>query len=267
MNSRARRVRRKVGGFLLEIWLPILAFGAWWYATEDSTSFYYPPFRDILTITKDTWIGDRFFDDLVPSLINLVAGFFLAAVIGIGLGLVLGMSALLRRASAPTVDFLRSIPPPALISVMIILLGFERTMKVSAITFAAVFPVLLNTIDGVRGVDQQQLDMANSYRVSRFERITRIVLPGASPQIFAGLRISLAVAVAVMVFSEMFAGTDGLGFFIIFSQQTYQIPEMYSGIIVIGLIGYTVNLLFVLAERRILRWHRGWRSAGTKGEG
>ena len=187
-------------------------------------------------------------------------------VIGIGLGLVLGLSPLLRRATAPTIDFLRSIPPPALISVMIILLGFERTMKVSAIAFASTFPVLHNTIDGVRGVEPTQLDMARAYRLPHRERILRIVLPGASPQIFAGLRVSLAVAVAVMVFSEMFAGTDGLGFFIIFSQQTYQIPEMYSGIIVIGLIGYAVNLLFVLCERRVLRWHRGWRAAGTKGD-
>lgn len=259
-------MKRKVLGVLVEVWLPIVAFAAWWFATADSTNFYYPPLEEILDVTRDTWLGERFFDDLVPSLVNLVLGFALAGLVGISLGLLLGLSPLLRRATAPTIDFLRSIPPPALISVLIILLGFERTMKVSAIALASLFPVLLNTIDGVRGVDPQQLDMAKAYRINTVDRITKIVLPGASPQIFAGLRVSLAVAVAVMVFSEMFAGTDGLGFFIIFSQQTYQIPEMYSGIIVIGLIGYTVNLLFALAERRILRWHRGWRSAGTKGE-
>jgi ABC-type nitrate/sulfonate/bicarbonate transport system permease component len=260
-------VSRRVRALLLEIWFPIAAFVLWWQWSANSTSFYYPPLRDILEVTRDTWVGDRFFEDLVPSMRNFVVGFFLAAVIGVVLGVILGISPLLRKASAPTVDFLRSIPPPALISVLIVLLGFETTMKVSAITFASTFPVLLNTIDGVRAVDAQQLDMASAYRLRFRDRIFRIVLPGASPQIFAGLRVALAVAIAVMVFSEMFAGTDGLGFFIIFAQQTYRIPDMYSGIIVIGLLGYAANLVFMIAERRVLRWHHGWRSAGsTTGE-
>lgn len=254
-----RTVRRRIGRFLLEAWLPVLLFVAWWVATDGSTSFYYPPLQDILEIVRDEWLGERFFDDLVPSLTNFVIGYAIAGVVGISLGLVLGLSPLLRRATAPTVDFLRSVPPPALISVMIILLGFEDSMKITAIAFASLFPVLLNTIDGVRGVDPVQLDMASAYRLRLSDRIFKVVLPAASPQIFAGLRISLAIAIAVMVFSEMFAGTEGLGFFIKFAQETYQIPQMYSGIIVIGLLGYLTNLLFVLVERRVLRWYRGWK--------
>ncbi len=258
-----KTARRRIGRFLLEAWLPVLAFVAWWVATDDSTSFYYPPLRDILQVTKDEWLGDRFFDDLLPSLTNFAMGYAIAGAVGISLGLLLGLSPLLRRATAPTIDFLRSIPPPALISVMIILLGFEDTMKVTAIAFASLFPVLLNTIDGVRSVDPVQLDMARAYRLRLRDRIFKVVLPAASPQIFAGLRISLAIAVAVMVFSEMFAGAEGLGYFIKFAQETYQIPQMYSGIIVIGLLGYLTNLLFVLAERRILRWYRGWKRAAS----
>jgi ABC-type nitrate/sulfonate/bicarbonate transport system permease component len=139
--------------------------------------------------------------------------------------------------------------------VFIIILGFGVSMKLSVIAFAALFPVLLNTIDGVRGVNQVQLDVATSYGLSRTDRIFRIVLPAASPQIFAGLRISLAVALAVLVFAEMLAGTSGLGFFIFTAQETYQIPEMWSGIVVLGLIGYLVNLAFVFTEGRVMRWH------------
>lgn len=263
-----RNVARRLGLILLDLWLPVALFAAWWFGTRNSTSFYYPPLQTILRVTRDEWLGDRFFGDLVPSLLNFLAGYGIASVLGIALGLALGLSPLLRRATAPTIDFLRSVPPPALISVMIILLGFQDTMKITSIAFASLFPVLLNTIDGVRAVDPVQMDMAAAYRLTLSQRVLKVVLPSASPQIFAGLRISLAVAVAVMVFSEMFAGTEGLGYFIKFAQETYQIPDMYSGIIVIGLLGYLTNLLFVLAERRALRWYRGWkRSNSTNGGG
>jgi sulfonate transport system permease protein len=188
-------------------------------------------------------------------------------VLGVVLGVTLGLWSIGRQATAPTIDFFRSIPAPALISIFIIIMGFGVSMKLSVIAFAALFPVLLNTIDGVRGVNQVQLDVATSYRLSTTDRIFRIILPAASPQIFAGLRISLAVALAVLVFSEMLAGTDGLGFFILYSQETYQIPAMWSGIILLGLLGYLVNVIFVLLERRVLAWHRGWRATARAGKG
>jgi sulfonate transport system permease protein len=112
-----------------------------------------------------------------------------------------------------------------------------------------------------------QTDMATAYKLRARDRIFRVVLPSASPQIFAGLRVSLAVALAVLVFSEMLAGTEGLGFFILYSQETYQIPAMWSGIIMLGLLGYAVNIIFVLMERRIMGWHRGWRATARDAGG
>ena len=97
--------------------------------------------------------------------------------------------------------------------------------------------------------------------LSRSQRVRKVILPAATPQIFAGLRVSLAVALLVMAFGEMFAGADGLGYFIVFAQETYAIPDMWSGIIMLGLVGYAVNLVFLMIERRVLRWHRGWRAS------
>jgi ABC-type nitrate/sulfonate/bicarbonate transport system permease component len=251
---------RRAGNIALEVWLPVAILVAWWAATRDGGSAFFPPLGDIWTAFKDNWLFSRFTSDLIPSVLLFLEGLAIASVLGIALGLWLGTWQLGRRATAPTIDFLRSIPAPALISVMIILLGFQQSMKVASIAFAALFPVLLNTIDGVRGVNQTQLDVATAYQLRPRDRILRIVLPAASPQIFAGLRVSLAVALAVLVFSEMLAGTNGLGFFILYSQQTYQVPAMWSGIILLGLLGYTVNLVFVAFERRIMRWHRGWRA-------
>jgi ABC-type nitrate/sulfonate/bicarbonate transport system permease component len=106
--------------------------------------------------------------------------------------------------------------------------------------------------------------MARAYKVRRRDEILRIVLPAASPQIFTGLRIGLAVALLMMAFSEMFAGTNGVGFFIYFAQQTFRIPDMWTGIVLLGILGYIVNLCFVMIEARVLRWHRGWRATARE---
>lgn len=258
---------KRWGGILVEIWLPVVLVAGWWYLSEDSTSPFFPPLSVIVDAFRDNWVFERVGTDLVPSLKRFGLGLAVAAFAGIAAGTLLGLWTPARRATAPVVDFLRSIPAPALISIMILLLGFEDRMKVSAIALAAFFPVLLNTIDGVRGVEPQQLDMARAYKVSHWNRIFRIILPAATPQIFAGLRVALAVALLVMAFSEMFASTDGLGFFILFAQETYRIPDMWSGIIMLGLVGYAVNVVFVLVERRVLRWHRGWRATARDAGG
>lgn len=258
---------RRIGNLGLEVWLPVAAVATWWFVSEDSNSPFFPPLRRIVQAFEDNWLFERVGTDLVPSLERFAAGLAVATVAGVALGLLLGLWTPARRATAPTVDFLRSIPAPALISIMILLLGFGNTMKVAAIGMASFFPILLNTIDGVRGVEPQQLEMARAYKLSRWHRIVRIILPAATPQIFAGLRVALAVALLVMAFSEMFASTNGLGFFILFAQETYRIPDMWSGIVMLGLVGYAVNLAFLLVERRALRWHRGWRATARDAGG
>jgi sulfonate transport system permease protein len=260
-------VTRRVAGLGLEIWLPVTLGVVWWFWSANSTSSFFPPLSRILETFRDTWLFERVEPDLIPSLARFGQGMAIAVVGGIVLGLFLGLWSPGRRATSPTVDFLRSIPAPALISIMILLVGFEDTMKIAAIALASLFPILLNTIDGVRGVDPQQLEMARVYKLSAWQRIVRIVLPAATPQIFAGLRVSLAIGLLVMAFSEMLAGTDGLGFFILFAQETYRIPDMWAGIIMLGIVGYAVNLLFLIVERRVLRWHRGWRATAREAGG
>jgi ABC-type nitrate/sulfonate/bicarbonate transport system permease component len=260
-------VRKRVGTIALEAWLPVTLVVGWWYISDDSTNPFFPPLRKILTVFRETWIFDRVRPDLIPSLTRFLEGFAIAVALGITCGLVLGLLPVVRRALNPTLDFMRSIPAVALVSVFIVLLGFGNLAKVTAIAFAAFFPILLNTVDGVRSVDPIQLDLARAYKVGFKQKVLKIILPAASPQIFAGLRISLAVALLVMAFSEMFAGTNGVGFFILFAQDTYRIPEMWSGIILLGAIGYLVNLVFLLFERRIMRWHRGWRATARDAGG
>jgi sulfonate transport system permease protein len=255
---------RRLSRIAVEFWLPVVIVVAWWHFSEHSTSVYFPPLSKILDVFRQTWLFARVRPDLVPSLIRFVEGLTIAVVAGILCGLALGMWTTGRRAVMPMIDFARAIPATALVSVWIILLGFENVMKVTAIAYISFFPILLNTIDGVRSVDPNQLDMARAYKVPRHQRIIRIILPAASPQIFSGLRIGLAVALLMMAFSEMVAGTNGIGFFIFQAQELFRIPEMWTGIILLGLIGYAVNLIFLAVERRVLWWHRGWRMSGRE---
>jgi ABC-type nitrate/sulfonate/bicarbonate transport system permease component len=103
--------------------------------------------------------------------------------------------------------------------------------------------------------------MSRSYGLSRARRWSQVLLPAALPQVFSGLRTALSIALILMVISEMIASTNGIGFFVLDAQRTFAIPEMWSGIILLGVLGYGLNGLLMLLERRILRWHRGFRSS------
>jgi hypothetical protein len=134
----------------------------------------------------------------------------------------------------PITEVLRPIPSPAYLPIMILFLGIDDEMKIFMIAFASVFPVLLNTYSGVRSVDPIQLQTARTFGVSGRRLLTQIVLPAASPYIFTGMRISLAVALIVMVISEMVAASNGIGYFILSAQRGFKIRDMFAGVLTIG---------------------------------
>jgi sulfonate transport system permease protein len=121
------------------------------------------------------------------------------------------------------------------------------------------WPVFLNTVDGVRGVDPKMLEMARVYRLGWRMRLTKVVLPAASPQIFSGLQVSLAITLSITIIASMFGGQDGIGFFVLQAQRTYDMPAMWAGILLLAFIGLVAALVLELVERRVLGWHAGWR--------
>lgn len=253
--------RRRVLATALEIAVPVLVLVVWGVWSAGSTTYYFPPLTDILSTFKDTWLFSRVGSDVVPSLLRMGAGFAIAALVGVAAGLLLGLSRRARLAAAPIVEFLRAIPPPALLPFAILVIGVGNAMKVFVIAFVCVWPILLNTLDGVRGVDLTLQETTRAYRIPWIDRLRGVVLPAASPQIFAGMRTSLSLALIMMVISEMVASTNGIGYFVLQSQRTFAIPEMWSGIFLLGILGYVLNAGFVLIERRVLRWHRGARAS------
>jgi ABC-type nitrate/sulfonate/bicarbonate transport system permease component len=253
--------RRRVVETTLEVTVPIVLLVLWGVWSSGSDTYYFPPLTDILSTFADTWLFERVGSDVVPSLERLGAGYGIACVTGVIVGMALGLSPTLRRATDPIVQFLRAIPPPALLPFGILVLGVGASMKIFIIAFVCVWPVLLNAVDGVAGVEPTLRETSRVYRVGRRDTLLRIMLPAAAPQIFAGMRTSLSLALILMVISEMVASTNGIGYFVLQSQRSFAIEEMWSGIILLGILGYVLNAAFVLVERRVLRWHRGARAS------
>jgi ABC-type nitrate/sulfonate/bicarbonate transport system permease component len=252
---------RRVAELALEIAVPIVIVAVLWVWSDSSGTFYYPPLSDVLDRFKDTWLFERVGSDVWPSLRRMALGYIIAVVAAVGIGTALGSSRTLRRAVAPVIEFLRSIPPPALIPFAIVVIGVGDDMKIFIIAFVCLWPVLLNTIDGINGIDPTLRETARVYGISGRDRLLRMTLPAAAPQIFAGMRLSLSLAVILMVISEMVASTNGIGFFVLQSQRTFAIPEMWSGILLLGILGYVLNVAFLLIERRVLAWHRGAKAS------
>jgi ABC-type nitrate/sulfonate/bicarbonate transport system permease component len=260
----SRLLRSRSVRVVLQLIVPVALITLWWFTSRDSRSLYYPPLSKVLTSLRKEWLFARVGSDLVPSLLRFGVGYLLAALIGIAAGTAIGLSPRLRLLTRPATEMLRAIPPPLLLPFVFVTLGSSDTARVAVIALGSVWPVLLNVIDGVRGVDPVTLDMAASFRLSRAVRIRRVVLPAAGPQIAVGLRTGLAVALIMMIISEMQGAANGLGFRVLSAQRSFDTPAMFAGIIVIGVVGLVVNLAFVLVERWALRWYRGAR--GRSGE-
>jgi ABC-type nitrate/sulfonate/bicarbonate transport system permease component len=244
-----------------EIAVPLAILAAWQVWTSTSASPYFPKLSTILVEFRDMWLFDDFRTHVVPSLVRILAGFGIAVVAGVAIGIPLGLSRWARSWCMPHVEWWRAMPPPALLPISIILLhSIGDDQKIAFIAFFCLFPILLNTMDGVRGIDPTLIDTARSFNVPRSERIRRLVLPAALPQISAGMRTSLSLAVIIMVVAEYFSSTSGVGYVLLISKNTFQMAPMWAAILLIGILGYLLNVLFLLAERRILAWHRGWRA-------
>jgi len=268
IDRRYPRAFTAIRSFAARYGLGIALVIVWEYATRKAGSIFFPPPTKILHAAATLWLSgppqrlflsDSVFQDVIPSLLRLLGGWVLAVLIGVPLGILIGRSRNLSDLVNPALQFLRAIPGPALIPIFIILLGTESTMRVTLIAFGSVWPILLNTIEGTRTVDPVQLDTVQAFRIPRHARLWRVVLPAALPKIFAGMRVSLALAVILMVVSELVASTSGIGYRIQNAQIMFLLTDMWCGIVLLALIGYVLNWLFLKFEKRVLGWHRGAR--------
>jgi ABC-type nitrate/sulfonate/bicarbonate transport system permease component len=247
--------------FAVVVALPVALIAMWWFTSADSESFYFPPLQTILQTFGTLWFSPQAMQSAAPSLVRLLIGYGAAALLGIAIGIPVGASRNLRNVLEPVLEFLRAIPPPVLVPVLILFAGIGNEMKALVIVFGCIWPVLLNTVAGVRALDDVLAEVVRSYRIGGLAKLWHFVLPGASPQIFTGLRQSLSIGIILMVVSEMFAASDGIGFALVQYQRTFAIPEMWSGIILLGIIGIVLSLIFRAIEAWLLGWYHGLRQS------
>jgi sulfonate transport system permease protein len=257
---RLRGVLRNIAA----LWLFVAIIAAWWVLSAGSSSTFFPPLKDIVQALYDLWIVGDTKGELPSSLQNFALGYAIAAVGGVVFGALLWSLRPVKEAVSPYIYFLYVLPAPVLIPAAMTMFGIGSAMKVVIIAFAAVWPTLLNTLDGMRGVDPIKLDTARVLGLSGFRVVRSVVLPAALPQIVAGLRNSLQVAIILMVVSELIASTSGIGFFILQAQQSFAFIDMWTGVLVLAAVGSALNLLFVLIENRVLFWHYGARATEEK---
>jgi ABC-type nitrate/sulfonate/bicarbonate transport system permease component len=257
-SPRAATVARVAEQWLLFV----LCVAVWQLATRAAANPYFPSPSRIAGTARQLWLtgparslflSEPVFHDILPSLGRLATGWLLASVIGIVVGLVLGRSRLAREYCTGLLVFLRALPVPTLVPVLLTLFSIGPKMEIMTIVFGAIWPVLLGSLDGARMVDQVRLDTAQVFGVTGVRRAVSVIVPSALPNVFAGLRISLSIALVMMVISELVGSTSGIGYQLVFAQGQSDLPAMWAWIVLLGVLGYLANSLLTSVERRVLR--------------
>lgn len=246
---RLPKVRRSLAGWAVVVAAILLwQLAAPWFQTGAVASF-----TAALASLAHLLSWSTLSSDVLPSVGRVLAGFAISAVAGVTVGALLGFFRGAEPWVRPIIDFARAVPPPLVIPVAILILGLQSRLIVGCIVLAAVWPVLLNTADAVAQVEPQYLDVARSCRVGRLRTLCRVSLPASLPMILAGLRTALTISLIVMVLTEMLAGSSGIGYLILFAQQTFSTGDVYGGVLLLAVLGWALDNAMVLAERRVLR--------------
>lgn len=205
-----------------------------------------------------TWLlSGEMLHDAYSSLFRVIAGFLIGAGLALPLGLMMGASKRVYALFNPLMQILRPIPPIAYIPLAILWFGLGNPPSFFLIAIGAFFPVLMNTIAGVRQVDGIFLRAARNLGVNQWTMFTRVILPAATPYILAGVRIGIGTAFIVVIVSEMIAVNDGLGFRILEAREFMWSDKIIAGMITIGLLGLAIDTAVSRLNNHLLRWHRG----------
>lgn len=194
--------------------------------------------------------------DMTPAVVHTLKvtllGWLLASALGMGLGLLLGLSRTAWRYSMASIEVIRAIPPVSLVPVALLVFGFSIRMELMIILFVSAWPVLVNTIDGVRSVRGELLDVARMLRMSGPTRIRKVVLPAAMPSIVVGLRLALSLSLVLAVVAEMIGNPQGLGNGLTAAQRALQPEQMFAYVLAIGVLGIGLNAAVTLASSRLM---------------
>ena len=213
-----------------------------------------PPPTTVAQRTFEIIASGAFLAPLGTTLYLLFVAYFAASLLAVILGLLMGRFAAMYNLFEPLVELLRPLPKPALLPPLILFLGLGDVMKLTVVGLAVFFPVLINTVQGVRGIDPVLINTARTFGCGRFAILLKVILPASLPLILAGMRISLALGLILVVIAEMLAGTGGLGYLILDMQRSFQARNMYAWLVILAVLGYALNAIFLALERRVIHW-------------
>jgi NitT/TauT family transport system permease protein len=251
------RRRRRPSRRLLTSWIGVAALlVAWQLAPKlgwvDRT--FLPSFSSVLHAWWDLAKSGELWADAKVSLQRSLTGFGIAIGVGVPLGLLIGWYPLASELLNPVLTIFLNTAAIALLPVFTLILGIGETSKITIIVYASIWPVLYNTIGGVRNVDPLLIKSARSLGVGSIRLFQKVLLPAAVPTIFTGVRLAGAASILVLITTEMVGAKAGLGYLIINSQFNFQIPQMYAGILTVSAAGVAFNALLLALERRFSTW-------------
>jgi sulfonate transport system permease protein len=215
-----------------------------------------PSAASVLVRFAAQWTDAGFYADLAATCTRVIGGFAVAAIIGIGVGLIMGTSEMAYRTLHLTIEVLRPVPATALVPIAAVAFGVGTGMHIFIVASAAMIPILLSTVDGVRSVDPVLIDTARTFGKRKGLLFRTVLLPAALPRIMTGLRVAMAIALVVGISSEMIMSFNGLGRRVVVAQHMLQITDVYAGIVTLALLGFVLNRAILLAERWLIGWHR-----------
>ncbi len=235
----------------------ILAFLAVWETAPRIglvDKVFLPPFSEVAQTFVELVGNGQLAEHVSASLSRALVGFAIAVVVSIPLGVAIAWYKPVADFLNPILELFRNTAALALLPVFILILGIGETSKIALVVYASAFPILLNTISGVRTVDPLLIRSARSLGLSPIRLFQKVILPASVPTIFTGLRMAAASSILVLIAAEMVGAKAGLGYLITAAQLNFQIPSMYAGIVTIALVGLAFNGVLVAIERRLSRW-------------
>ena len=262
-RSTADAALRHIGSFFWRYGAILLFLLCWQLSSElgivDASMI--PPFTRVVGAMVHGFADGSLLDNMLVSLRRSAIGFGIAVTLAVPLGLFMGTFQRFESFIDALVQMFRQTSALAIYPIFILLLGLGETSKVTIICWAAFFPLLLNTISGVKLVDSRLIEMARVFGASKCQVFRRVVLPAAAPSIFVGLRLSATTALLLLVAAEMIGAKEGLGFLVINAQYNFEIPLMFAAIILLAAIGLFANYALLLLQHRVCRWERAGRAA------
>ena len=215
---------------------------------------FLPPLSQVLHAWWDLARSGTLWDDTSISLRRSLTGFAIAIGAGVPVGLAIGWYPLAAELLSPVLTVFLNTAALALLPVFTLILGIGETSKITIVVYASIWPIVYNTIGGVRGVDPLLVKSARSLGVGPLRLFQKVILPAATPTIFTGVRLGGAASILVLITTEMVGAKAGLGYLIINSQFNFQIPQMYAGIITVSAAGVAFNTVLRTLERRFSTW-------------